>query len=90
MRPVTTRTVAALLVAVSAAVVGAFIGEFPDLHVYRYAGEAVLEQHAVYASDDPVTGYPFTYPPFAAVLMPRSSSYDARWAARRPGGSSGW
>ncbi len=60
---------AVLAVAVTAAVAGAFIGEFPDLHVYRYAGEAVLDQHAVYASDDPVTGYPFTYPPFAAVLM---------------------
>ena len=60
---------AVLAVAVGATVVGAVIGELPDLHVYRYAGEAVLDQHAVYAADDPVTGYPFTYPPFAAVLM---------------------
>jgi alpha-1,2-mannosyltransferase len=69
MRTVTPRTLAVLALAVGAAVVGAIIGEFPDLHVYRYAGESVLDQHAVYASDDPVTGYPFTYPPFAAVLM---------------------
>ncbi len=54
---------------IGAAIVGAIVGEFPDLHVYRYAGDSVLDQHAVYASDDPVTGYPFTYPPFAAVLM---------------------
>ena len=29
----------------------------------------MLDQWRVYESDDPVTGYPFTYPPFAAVLM---------------------
>ncbi len=53
----------------AAAVVGAIRGEFADLHVYRYAGGAVLDGIAVYGSDDPVTGYPFTYPPFAAVAM---------------------
>ena len=53
----------------AAAVAGAVIGEFPDLHVYRYGGHGVLDQWRVYASDDPVTGYPFTYPPFAAVVM---------------------
>ncbi len=50
-------------------VAGAVAGEFPDLHVYRYGGDAVLHQWPLYESDDPVTGYPFTYPPFAAVLM---------------------
>ena len=54
---------------VAGAVVGAVHGGFPDLHVYRYAGRAVLEGLSVYGPDDPVTGYPFTYPPFAAVAM---------------------
>ena len=40
-----------------------------DLFVYRYAGDAVLHGRPVYESDDAVTGLPFTYPPFAAVLM---------------------
>ena len=40
-----------------------------DLSVYRYGGRAVLDGVDVYYRDDPVTGYPFTYPPFAAVLM---------------------
>lgn len=58
-----------LAVALVATVVGAVVGGFPDLHVYRYAGEAVLDGADVYASDDPVTGYPFTYPPFAALVL---------------------
>jgi len=62
-------TVAIVVVAVGAAVVGAIHGEFADLTVYRYGGRAVLDGLAVYASDDPATGYPFTYPPFAAVVM---------------------
>ncbi|WP_109508870.1 glycosyltransferase 87 family protein [Nocardioides speluncae] len=60
---------AVLLVAVAAAVIGAVIGEFPDLHVYRYGGRSVLDQVPGYESDDPVTGYPLTYPPFAALAM---------------------
>lgn len=60
---------AVLTVVVGAAMVGAVVGGFADLHVYRYGGEAVLDQASVYKSDDPVTGYPFTYPPFATVLM---------------------
>lgn len=56
-------------VVVVAAVVGALVGGFPDLHVYRYAGRSVLDQWPAYRYDDPVTGYPLTYPPFAAVLM---------------------
>lgn len=60
---------AVLVVAVAAAVMGAVIGEFPDLHVYRYGGRSVLDQLPGYESDDPVTGYPLTYPPFAALAM---------------------
>lgn len=56
-------------VLLGALVVGALAGGLPDLHVYRYGGSAVLHQTGLYAADDPVTGYPFTYPPFAAVLM---------------------
>ena len=58
-----------LLLAFGAGVIGAAVGGFPDLHVYRYGGEAVLDQWPVYASDDPVTGYPFTYPPIGAVAF---------------------
>lgn len=56
-------------VVLGALVAGALAGGFPDLHVYRYGGSAVLHQTGLYEADDPVTGYPFTYPPFAAVLM---------------------
>ncbi len=52
-----------------AVVVGADAGGFEDLHVYRYAGQAVLDGTSAYDADDPVTGLPFTYPPFAAVVM---------------------
>jgi alpha-1,2-mannosyltransferase len=61
--------VAVLALVLGAAVAGAVIGGFADLHVYRYGGDAVLDQSPVYESDDPVTGYPFSYPPFAAVVM---------------------
>jgi alpha-1,2-mannosyltransferase len=44
-------------------------GDLVDLSVYRYAGQALLDGRSVYGSDDPVTGLPFTYPPFAAVVM---------------------
>ena len=44
-------------------------GGFTDLFVYQYGGRAVLDGLPVYESGDPVTGLPFTYPPFAAVLM---------------------
>jgi alpha-1,2-mannosyltransferase len=58
-----------LALVVAAAVVGAVHGDFPDLSVYRYGGRAALDGLPLYAADDPVTGYPFTYPPFAAVAM---------------------
>jgi alpha-1,2-mannosyltransferase len=51
------------------AVAGALHGAFPDLSVYRFGGRAVLDGLPVYGTDDPATGYPFTYPPFAAVVM---------------------
>ncbi|HET9423717.1 MAG TPA: glycosyltransferase 87 family protein [Nocardioides sp.] len=60
---------AILVVALGGALAGAIVGEYPDLHVYRYGGHGLLDQWQVYADDDPVTGYPFTYPPFAAIVM---------------------
>ncbi|KRA31039.1 hypothetical protein ASD81_16225 [Nocardioides sp. Root614] len=51
------------------AAVGAAVGEFPDLHVYRYGGTALIDQWPIYDTDDPITGYPFTYTPVAAVLL---------------------
>ena len=58
-----------LVLVVLAAVVGAVHGDLVDLSVYRYGGRAVLDAQPLYEADDPVTGYPFTYPPFAAVAM---------------------
>ena len=58
-----------LVVVVAAAVAGALRGGFTDLVVYQYGGRAVLDGLRVYESGDPVTGLPFTYPPFAAVVM---------------------
>ena len=58
-----------LALVVVAAVLGALHHDFADLFVYRYGGRTVLDGLPPYATDDPVTGYPFTYPPFAAVAM---------------------
>ena len=58
-----------LVLVVAAGVAGAARGGFTDLLVYQYGGRAVLDGLSVYESGDPVTGLPFTYPPFAAVLM---------------------
>ena len=58
-----------LVVVVAAAVAGALRGGFTDLSVYRYGGGAVLDGLLESGSRDPVTGLPFTYPPFAAVVM---------------------
>jgi alpha-1,2-mannosyltransferase len=57
------------LAALAGAVAGALAGGFPDLDVYRHGGGEVLAGRSPYASDDPVYGYPFTYPPFAALAM---------------------
>lgn len=40
-----------------------------DLDVYRYGGQCVLDLVSPYLRSDPIHDYPFTYPPFAAVLM---------------------
>jgi alpha-1,2-mannosyltransferase len=61
--------VAVLALVAAAAVAGALRGGFKDLLVYQYGGRAVLEGLALYVHDDPATGLPFTYPPFAAVTM---------------------
>ena len=58
-----------LVLVVAATVAGALHGGFTDLFVYRHAGQMVLDGLPVLRSDDPVTGLPFTYPPFAAVVM---------------------
>ena len=58
-----------LVLVVAAAVAGALRGGFTDLFVYQYGGRAVLDGLPLYESGDPVTGLPFTYPPFAAVVM---------------------
>lgn len=58
-----------LVLVVAAAVAGALRGGFTDLFVYQYGGRAVLDGLPVYESGDPETGLPFTYPPFAAVVM---------------------
>ena len=60
------------LVAVGAVAGGlavALNGELKDLLVYQHGGSAALAGESPYARDDPATGLPFTYPPFAAVLM---------------------
>jgi alpha-1,2-mannosyltransferase len=44
-------------------------GDLKDLLVYQHGGRAVLDGVSPYSFDDPATGLPFTYPPFAAVLM---------------------
>jgi alpha-1,2-mannosyltransferase len=60
---------------VVAAVVGiwcgyrAIGGGFVDLAVYRFGGDAVLDGPRLYAEGTPGTGLPFTYPPFAALVM---------------------
>lgn len=55
--------------AAAGAVIGAWAGALTDLSVYQWGGRAVLDGLSPYAGRDPVTDLPFTYPPFAAVLM---------------------
>ena len=55
---------------VAAAALAAWLRpDLTDLHVYRYGGRALLDGMSPYAADDPLTGLPFTYPPFAALVM---------------------
>jgi alpha-1,2-mannosyltransferase len=58
-----------VLVSLLGAIAGAITGAFPDLEVYRHGGRSVLEHASPYVHDDPIYGYPFTYPPFAALLF---------------------
>jgi alpha-1,2-mannosyltransferase len=58
-----------VVLVLAAALVGGVRGGFTDRWVYRFAGRAVLDGTALYGVRDPVEGLPFTYPPFAAVLM---------------------
>jgi alpha-1,2-mannosyltransferase len=55
--------------AVAGAVAGAWAGALTDLSVYQWGGRAVLDGASPYAGRDPATDLPFTYPPFASVLM---------------------
>jgi len=58
-----------VVVSLAGAVAGVLAGSFPDLDVYRHGGRSVLDHVSPYATDDPIHGYPFTYPPFAALAM---------------------
>lgn len=58
-----------LVLAIAVGVAAAVRGDFTDLFVYRFAGRGVLDGLPVYGTRDPVMDLPFTYPPFAAVLM---------------------
>jgi alpha-1,2-mannosyltransferase len=57
-----------MVVVLLAGAVGARAGGLTDLDVYRFAGQAVLDQQPL-ADAREATGLPFTYPAFAAVLM---------------------
>jgi alpha-1,2-mannosyltransferase len=57
-----------VVLVVLAGVVGALVGGFTDLDVYRHAGQAVLDRESLTGIRE-ATGLPFTYPAFAAVLM---------------------
>ncbi len=79
-----------LVLVVVAGLAGAMRGGFTDLFVYQYGGRAVLDALPVYGSGDPVMGLPFTYPPFAAVLMVPlallpAGAAAARWTAASVG-----
>ncbi len=60
---------AVVLLLVAGVTVGALVGGFTDLHVYRYAGDALLDGRPLYDAREPLTDLRFTYPPFAAVLL---------------------
>jgi alpha-1,2-mannosyltransferase len=61
--------VAVLALVVVSAITAATHGDFKDLYAYQHGGRAVLDGLSLYHSRDPVSGLPFTYPPFAAVAM---------------------
>jgi alpha-1,2-mannosyltransferase len=79
-----------LLLVVAAAVAAALRGGFTDIEAYQYGGRAVLDGLRVYEHDDPVSGLPFSYPPFAAVVMvPLTLTPDWLAAALLTGASAG-
>ena len=60
----------ALGLVLAAGLVGTtYAGDLTDLAPYRYGGRAVLEGLPLYGAHDPVSGLPFTYPPFGAVVL---------------------
>ena len=61
-------TAPVLVLVVAAAVAGALDGSLTDLVVYQYGGRTLLGMPTPETSD-PATSLPFTYPPFAAVVM---------------------
>jgi alpha-1,2-mannosyltransferase len=58
-----------LVLVVAAAFAGALADGLTDLHVYQHAGAVVLDGGSLAETRDPVTGLPFTYPPFAALVL---------------------
>ena len=58
-----------LVLVVAVAVAAGLRGDFTDLFVYRFGGRALLDGLPVYEVRDPVKGLPFTYPPFATVVL---------------------
>jgi alpha-1,2-mannosyltransferase len=70
-----------VLVALLGALAGALAGSFPDLEVYRHGGRSVLDHVSPYTRDDPIYGYPFSYPPFAALLFAPLASLPGWLAA---------
>ena len=46
-----------------------YAGALTDLAPYRYGGRAVLDGLPLYGVRDPMSGLPFTYPPFGAVVL---------------------
>ena len=60
----------ALGLVLAAGLVGAaYAADLTDLAPYRYGGRAVLDGLPLYDAHDPVSGLPFTYPPFGAAVM---------------------
>ncbi len=70
-----------VILVAAAAVVAATRGGFTDLLVYQHGGRTVLDGLHLLESDDPVTGLPFTYPPFAAVALVPLATLPAWLAA---------
>src|SRR5690349_10948945 len=57
------------LVLAAGLVGAAYAGTLTDLAPYRYGGRAALDGLPLYGVRDPLSGLPFTYPPFGALVM---------------------